>query len=100
MTRRGREDEAMSRQPNKVKSLVAKRSLVIGNRKTSAALEASFWQALKEIAAAEDLTIRELVARIDRNREHANLSSAIRLFVLEHYRRLADETASGGKGKR
>jgi predicted DNA-binding ribbon-helix-helix protein len=47
----------------------------------------------------ENLTLRELVNRIDTDRQHANLSSAIRLFVLEHYRRLTDEAAQG-KGKR
>ena len=85
----------MSRRPN-VKSLVEKRSMVVGTRKTSVSIETAFWTGLKEIAASEDLTIRELVTRIDADREHNNLSSVIRLFVLEHYRRLA---APAGKGK-
>jgi predicted DNA-binding ribbon-helix-helix protein len=41
---------------------------------------------LKAIAAERGMTLQELVAAIDRNREHANLSSAIRLFVLDVYR--------------
>ena len=90
----------MSLQP-KVKSAVAKRSLVIGARKTSITLETAFWEALKEIAASEGLTPGQLVARIDAERTHANLSSAIRLYVLEHYRRLAQEAAANGaKAKR
>jgi predicted DNA-binding ribbon-helix-helix protein len=50
---------------------------------------------LKEIAADRDMTLQELVAAIDGNREHANLSSAIRLFVLGIYRDQVAE-ASGG----
>jgi predicted DNA-binding ribbon-helix-helix protein len=83
-----REGEAMSLPP-KVKSAIAKRSVFIGPRKTSITLEGSFWEALKEIAVAESLTPGRLVTRIDQDRQHANLSSAIRLFVLDHYRRLA-----------
>jgi predicted DNA-binding ribbon-helix-helix protein len=67
--------------------------LVIGARKTSITLETPFWKALKEIAAAEALTPGQLVTRIDQHRQHANLSSAIRLFVLNHYRRLAGARA-------
>jgi predicted DNA-binding ribbon-helix-helix protein len=70
----------------KVKSPIAKRSVVIGTRKTSVTLETPFWEALKEIAATEKLTPGELIARIDRDRQHPNLSSAIRMFVLGHYR--------------
>jgi len=56
-------------------------------------LEDAFWTALKEIAVASNLSIPALVAAIDTEREHANLSSAIRLFVLDHYRHLAEEKA-------
>jgi predicted DNA-binding ribbon-helix-helix protein len=62
-------------------------------------LSQRFWTDLKEIAAQEGVSVSALVTAIDEDRQHANLSSAIRLFVLEHYRRLADETAQG-KGKR
>ena len=93
--RAGRKGEAMSRPPN-VKSPVAKRSLIIGPRKTSITLEKPFWEALKEIAAAKSLTPGQLVTRIDQDRQHANLSSAIRMFVLAHYRRLAEEAAPAG----
>jgi predicted DNA-binding ribbon-helix-helix protein len=88
----------MSRRP-KVKSLIAKRTIVVGARKTSVSIEPAFWTDLKEIAAQEGVSVSALVTAIDEDRQHANLSSAIRLFVLEHYRRLADETAQG-KGKR
>lgn len=67
-------------------SLVAKRSVVIGGHKTSVSLEEAFWKGLKEIASIRDLTLSELVSSIDAERSHGNLSSAIRLFVLDHYR--------------
>ena len=71
------------------RSLVVKRSVVIGEHKTSISLEDAFWSALKEIAANQKVTLPVLVTRIEDEREHANLSSAIRLFVLEYYRLLA-----------
>jgi predicted DNA-binding ribbon-helix-helix protein len=69
-----------------MKSLVVKRSVVIDGHKTSVSLEDDFWQALKEIAEANDLTLSSQVAAIDAARKTGNLSSAIRLFVLERVR--------------
>ena len=69
-----------------MKSSVSKRSIVIAGHKTSVSLEDGFWSSLKEIAAQRGMTVAELVGAIDRDREHANLSSAIRLFVLGVYR--------------
>ena len=69
-----------------MKSLVAKRSIVIDGHKTSVSLEDAFWHDLKNIAHTQQATLSELVARIDETRERGNLSSAIRLFVLEHFR--------------
>jgi predicted DNA-binding ribbon-helix-helix protein len=68
------------------KSLVIKRSIVIAGHKTSVSLEDAFWQGLKEIAGTRDTTLSDLVAAIDSERQHGNLSSAIRLFVLDFYR--------------
>jgi len=65
-----------------MKSLVVKRSIVIGGHKTSVSLEHAFWQALKEIAILRNMSLSELVMTIDATRS-GNLSSAIRLFVLE-----------------
>ena len=70
-------------------SPVVKRSIVIAGHKTSVSLEDAFWQSLKEIAANRELTLSELVATIDTDRHKGNLSSAIRCFVLDHYRALA-----------
>jgi predicted DNA-binding ribbon-helix-helix protein len=69
-----------------VKSSVLKRSIVIAGHKTSVSLEDEFWNSLKEIARERNMTMQQLVATIDGNRQHANLSSAIRLFVLGVYR--------------
>jgi predicted DNA-binding ribbon-helix-helix protein len=69
-----------------MKSPVVKRSIVIAGHKTSVSLEDAFWRGLKEIAIGRDKTLSDLVAEIDSGRPHDNLSSAIRLFVLDHYR--------------
>jgi predicted DNA-binding ribbon-helix-helix protein len=68
-----------------MKSLVVKRSIVIAGHKTSVSLEEPFWTGLKEIAARRDATLSEIVTTIDGERDRANLSSAIRLFVLDFY---------------
>jgi predicted DNA-binding ribbon-helix-helix protein len=69
-----------------IKSPVVKRSIVIAGHKTSVSLEDAFWEALKEIATVRNATLSEVVAGIDASRSQGNLSSAIRLFVLDHYR--------------
>lgn len=69
-----------------MKSPVVKRSIVIAGHKTSVSLEDAFWKGLKEIAGNREMTLSDMVAAIDTDRRHGNLSSAIRLFVLDHYR--------------
>jgi predicted DNA-binding ribbon-helix-helix protein len=77
-----------------MKSPVVKRSIVIAGHKTSVSLEDAFWKGLKDIAGGRDTTLSDLVASIDSERRHGNLSSAIRLFVLDFYRnQLADVQA-------
>jgi predicted DNA-binding ribbon-helix-helix protein len=66
-----------------------KRSLSIAGHRTSNSLEAPFWEALKEIAASEERPIAALVAEVDSGRGELNLSSALRLHALAHYRKLA-----------
>ena len=70
-------------------SLNVKRSIYLGGRKTSVTLEDGFWNALKEIAAAQKTSVAQLILRTDRARKGDNLSSEIRLFVLDYYRRAA-----------
>jgi predicted DNA-binding ribbon-helix-helix protein len=78
-----------------MKSPVVKRSIVIANHKTSVSLEDAFWKGLKDIANDRGITLSDLVASIDTERVHGNLSSAIRLFVLDHYRNKSASTTSG-----
>jgi predicted DNA-binding ribbon-helix-helix protein len=71
-------------------SLVKKRSVIIGRHKTSVSLEHAFWKQLREIAEHEKKTLGALIAEIDEAREHDNLSSAIRIYVLQHVIRRAE----------
>ena len=73
-----------------MKSLVFKRSLRIAGRTTSISVEDDFWSSLQEIAKAQNQTLSNLVSSINAERQHANLSSAIRLYVLEFYRDQAE----------
>lgn len=65
---------------------MTKRSVVIGGHKTSVSLEEPFWNEVRAIAQTERITVSNLLRRIDRERSNANLSSAIRVYVLEHVR--------------
>ena len=75
-----------------MKSLITKRAITVAGRHTSVSLEDAFWKGLKEIAGERDMNLSELVTAIDMDRQHGNLSSAIRLFVLNHYRTELNET--------
>jgi predicted DNA-binding ribbon-helix-helix protein len=82
----------MSRRRPKLASQILKRSLAIDGHKTSVSLESAFWSALKEIAAHEGISVpTTLVTRVDSDRQHPNLSSVVRLYVVDHYRRLAEK---------
>lgn len=67
-----------------LKSQVIKRSLVVGGHKTSVSLEDAFWDELRAIAQKLGVHLSQLVGSIDSERQHSNLSSAIRLFVFEY----------------
>lgn len=62
---------------------IVKHSVVIAGHRTSVSLEDAFWRALKEIATQEGVSLAALIARVDAGRGEANLSSALRVFVLE-----------------
>ena len=66
-----------------MKSQIVKRSIMIDGHKTSISLEDAFWSSLKAIAQAQGATVAQTVATIDKTREQGNLSSAVRLFVLD-----------------
>jgi predicted DNA-binding ribbon-helix-helix protein len=69
-----------------MKSPIVKRSVVLAGHKTSVSLEDAFWRALKAIATTRRMTLSDLIGKIDVDREQGNLSSALRLFVLNHYK--------------
>ena len=81
-----------------MRSPVAKRSIMLRGHKTSVSLEDAFWKELKQIAGARDMTPSDLVGEIDAERQHGNLSSTLRLFVLDFYRQhIAAAQAARGK---
>ena len=72
-------------------SPVAKRSIIVGGQKTSVSVEEAFWSGMKEISGARSMTLSQLVSEIDANRNQGNnLSSAIRQFVLDHFKGRAE----------
>src|ERR1700724_3389217 len=82
-----------------MKSPVVKRSIVVAGHKTSVSLEEAFWNGMKEISGLRDMTLSELVGEIDSNRQQGNLSSAIRLFVLDYFRSRAVSATSDMKSQ-
>jgi predicted DNA-binding ribbon-helix-helix protein len=66
-------------------SSVKRHSIAIGSRNTSISLEDVFWACVKQIARERAITVSELIGMIDAGRNGSNLSSAIRVFVLDHY---------------
>ncbi len=82
-----------------MKSPVVKRSIVIAGHKTSVSLEDAFWRGLKDIAHGRSMTLSELVASIDTERRHGNLSSGIRLFVLDYYRSQTEDSRNDSNGR-
>lgn len=67
-------------------SAVKKRSIVVGKRKTSASLENEFWDALRDVAHSRKITMSALLEIIKATHQQNGLSSAIRVFILNHYR--------------
>jgi predicted DNA-binding ribbon-helix-helix protein len=72
---------------NPVQSVVKKRSVVVGGRKTSTSLENEFWEALRDIAQSLKMPLSALLATIKAEYQKNSLSSAIRVFVLNYYRK-------------
>jgi predicted DNA-binding ribbon-helix-helix protein len=73
-------------------SAIRKRSIVVKDHKTSISLEDAFFSALKEIAKQRHSTLSEIIAEVDQARSEGNLSSALRLFVLNFYRSTASHS--------
>lgn len=72
-----------------------KRSFTIAGHRTSISLEASFWEALKAIAAEEKTSLARLIARIDDARDGGGLSSAVRVWILDYYRHASRRSRIG-----
>ncbi|MDO8423066.1 MAG: ribbon-helix-helix domain-containing protein [Parvibaculum sp.] len=67
-----------------------KRSVSISGHRTSISLEQPFWESLKEVACSLDVSVNELVRRIDETRDaEGNLSGAVRVYVLRHFKNKA-----------
>jgi predicted DNA-binding ribbon-helix-helix protein len=75
-------------------STIVKRSVLVQGHKTSISLEEPFWNGLKDIAASRRQPLTAVLQQVDLDRQDSsNLSSAVRLFVLEHYRNQAQSAA-------
>ena len=81
-----------------MKSAIIKRSVSLAGHKTSISLEDAFWNYLKEVAERRGVSVSVIVAEIQAQDRQTNLSSAIRLFVLEHARERC-ETAERNAGE-
>ncbi|MDH3741759.1 MAG: ribbon-helix-helix domain-containing protein [Hyphomicrobiales bacterium] len=69
-----------------------KRSITIAGHRTSLSLEEEFWTVLKTLAAANNMSIAQLIATIDEARGGRNLSSAVRVFVLNSLTKISDQS--------
>jgi len=75
---------------------VPKRSILIKGRKTSVSLEDAFWRDLRAIARSRQLSVSSLVNQVEASRvSRCNLSSALRVFVLDHYRSQCSASSRG-----
>jgi predicted DNA-binding ribbon-helix-helix protein len=79
---------------------LSKHSLVIAGHRTSISLERAFWEALQAIARQRQVSIAALVASLDADRGEANLSSAVRVFVLKEAARRGEATGPLTSGDR
>jgi predicted DNA-binding ribbon-helix-helix protein len=78
-----------------MKSAIVKRSVVLNGHKTSVSLENEFWEGLRDIGDAKNAKLSDLVRQVDHERSNGNLSSAIRVFVLSHFRSTHRDTGAG-----
>jgi len=73
-----------------------KRSVVVSKKRTSVSLEDSFWASLQAIVKMENTTIEHYIEKIERKRDTPNLSSNLRIAVLEYYQQLAARSMVAG----
>ncbi|MFZ2005029.1 MAG: ribbon-helix-helix domain-containing protein [Stellaceae bacterium] len=68
-------------------SSLALHNIVVGGRRTSVRLEASMWDGLQDIARRRGMSLNDLVTEIERNRDAPGLTAAIRVYIVDFYRR-------------
>jgi predicted DNA-binding ribbon-helix-helix protein len=69
-----------------MKSLILRHSITVDGQRTSISLEEAFWSALKHIAHERRESLQHLITSINTDRQSTNLSSVLRVFILEYYR--------------
>jgi predicted DNA-binding ribbon-helix-helix protein len=82
-----------------MQTTIFKRSVVLKGHKTSVSLEEDFWDILTRIAASKRVVVSEVISQIDNNRQEGNLSSAIRLFVLQYVQKHGDPGVASRSGR-
>jgi predicted DNA-binding ribbon-helix-helix protein len=76
---------ARSRDP----SSLTIRNVVVGGHRTSVRLEPLMWDSLRDIAQRRGMSVNDLVTEIDTNRHTSGLTAAIRVYIVDFYRRVA-----------
>jgi len=70
-------------------SFLINRNVIVAGRSTSIRLEAAMWDALSEIAGREERTVNAICTRVDKRRKESTLTSGLRVYILNHFRRTA-----------
>jgi predicted DNA-binding ribbon-helix-helix protein len=70
-------------------SSLINRNVTVAGRRTSIRLEAAMWDALSEIAEREERTINAICTRVDKRRKESTLTSGLRVYILNYFRRAA-----------
>ena len=73
-----------------------KRSVIIMNKRTSVCLEDSFWLSLHAIVRMERTTIESFIETVKRGNDPRNLSSSLRVAILEYFQRIAARDMANG----
>jgi predicted DNA-binding ribbon-helix-helix protein len=76
-------------------SVLVCRNVTVNGRRTSLRMEPLLWDSLKDIAERENLSINQVCSEIDRRREAANLTAALRVFIISYYRNAAPAGPGG-----
>jgi predicted DNA-binding ribbon-helix-helix protein len=69
------------------RSSLSLHNVIVNGRRTSVRLEASMWDGLQDIARRRGMSVNDLVTEIERNRDTPGLTAAIRVYIVDFYRR-------------